>query len=96
VVRAGTVVAMAMAIGALSLIALVMGVFAALPAPTGTSTGSCGHLLDGTRRSPPSPAGCDTVLHGRRVQVAVAAGVAGAAAVVGATAFARVVAERQV
>jgi hypothetical protein len=88
VARAGNVVAVALAVLALAIIALLMGVFAAMPSDAPT-TKSCGHLLDATYRHGRPPAGCAQPLHQRRVVVAAAASVAGLAALTGVAASAR-------
>jgi hypothetical protein len=88
-VRPGTVVAGAAAIGALALIALLMGVFAAMPAKGGV--GSCGHLFDPTRGGVQQNLRCDSALRDRRVEVTAAAVVVGAAAIVGLVSYAGMV-----
>ena len=88
VLRPGTVALGAWIFGALALIGVVMGVGAAMPAAPspGRPSVSCGHLLD---RRPSRSAGCADSLAQRRVEVAVAAGVAAAAAVIGLVSTAR-------
>ena len=70
-----------MAAAALAIIALVMGVVAAMPSDRG-AVKSCGHLLDARYRHGAPPAGCAGPLHQRRAEVAGAAGVAGIGLVV--------------
>ncbi|MHB8465542.1 MAG: hypothetical protein ACYDH6_22140 [Acidimicrobiales bacterium] len=89
-VRPGTVAAVAAAVMALAIIALLMGVFATMPADAGTVR-SCGHLLDAAYRHGHPPTGCSGPLHQRRIEVAVATAFAGAAALVGVGAASRMV-----
>jgi hypothetical protein len=84
-VRPGTVVGGAAVIGVLAVIALLMGVFAAMPDKGGA--GSCGHLLDRTRSAPASSRTCRSALHERRIEVTAAAVVGGGAAIVGVVAY---------
>jgi hypothetical protein len=84
-VRPSTVVAGAAVIGALAVIALVMGVFAIMPAKGGG--GSCGHLLDPAHGINRTPA-CVSALRDRRVEVTAAGVLAGGAAIVGAVSYA--------
>jgi hypothetical protein len=88
---ARSVLAAAVAIAAVAVIALIMGIVAALPrAP---AERSCGHLFDPSNRNldPASP--CAGLLRDRRFAVGGAAVVAGAASVVGVVAYHRVVSD---
>ena len=78
-----------MMIGALALIALLMGLFVKMPASNGSGAISCGHVLDPAYRHGATKPACAAPLRKRRVEVAAAAGVAGAAAIVGVAAAAR-------
>jgi hypothetical protein len=91
--RPATVVVGAMLVGALAMIALLMGLFVPMHA-SGPKAASCGHLLDASYRHGPSRSGCAEPLRDRRIEVAVAAVVAGAAGVVGLAAGARAIASQ--
>lgn len=73
---------------ALAVIALLMGVFAAMPSNARTAH-SCGHLLDPEYRHGRPRPGCAAPLHERRIVVAGTAGVAGVTAIIGVAATAR-------
>jgi hypothetical protein len=84
--RPATVAAIAMAIATLAVIALVMGIVAAMPSGS-VFVKSCGHLLDARYRGGKATPGCGTEVHQRRIEVGIAAGVAGLAAVIGVVAI---------
>jgi len=86
VIRPGTVAAIAFAVAGFAVIALVMGVVAAMPSST-PGVRSCGHVLDARYRGGKAPSGCGTEVDQRRLEIGVAAAVAGIAAVVGVTAI---------
>ena len=87
------VLAAALIVAALAVIAVTMGIVTALPAGA-AGQASCGHLFDAAYRRAVADPNCRRAVDDRRVAVSGAAGLAGAALVVGALAFDRVVVER--
>jgi hypothetical protein len=73
------------------MIALLMGIFAAMPSRAGGPT--CGHLLDQGKAH--KSVECRSELHDRRIEVVIAASVAGTAAIVGSVAYAAALKERR-
>ena len=91
--RPGSVALAASVVVALALIALTMGLLVEMP-PENAAAGAprpatCGHVLDATYRHGPAKPGCSSPLRKRRFEVAAAAGLAGAAAIVALTAMSR-------